>query len=55
LQVKEILLKSARDYSETDQELPGSEKEVKFGTLSVTGGVVDLKNAVKMAKEMTAK
>lgn len=55
LQVKEILLKSARDYSETDQELPGSEKEVKFGTLSVTGGVVDLKNAVKMAKEMTTK
>lgn len=53
LQVKEILLKSAKDYSDTDQELPGSEEEVKFGTLSVTGGVVNLVNAVKMAREMT--
>lgn len=55
LQIKEILLKSAKDYSDTKQQLPGTRKEVNFGTLSVTGGVVNLVSAVKMAKEMTAK
>lgn len=53
LQVKEILLKSAKDYSDTDQNLPGTDKKVKFGTLSTTGSVINLPNAVKMAEAIT--
>lgn len=61
-QVKDILLKSARDYSDTEQTMPGmqqpkdsevEEKKVEFGTLSVTGAVIYLPEAVKMAEEIT--
>jgi subtilisin family serine protease len=47
-EIKEIILKSAISYKGTKQHLPGSETLVDFGTLSVTGGVVNVKNAVTM-------
>jgi cell wall-associated protease len=46
-QVKEILLKTATNYSETKQVLPGSEEKVYFSQLSITGGVINLLEAVK--------
>ncbi|MDX1651326.1 MAG: S8 family peptidase [Brumimicrobium sp.] len=51
-QIRKIILDSADDFSETEQQLPGSDEMVKFGTLSVTGGVVNVKAAVKMAQQM---
>lgn len=47
-EIKDIMLKSAKSYKGTKQEKPGSEELVDFGTLSVTGGVVNVKSAVKM-------
>ena len=47
-EIKEIILKSAKSYKGTKQHLPGSETLVDFETLSVTGSVVNVKNAVKM-------
>ncbi len=48
-EIKEIMLKSAKSYKGTQQLKPGSTTEkVDFSTLSVTGGVVNVKNAVKM-------
>lgn len=47
-EIKEIMLKSAKSYKGTKQTKPGSEELVDFGTLSVTGSVINVKNAVKM-------
>ncbi|MEX2483188.1 MAG: S8 family peptidase [Brumimicrobium sp.] len=49
--VRQIILDSADDYADTDQTLPGGDELVKFGTLSSTGAVVNVKSAVKMAKK----
>jgi subtilisin family serine protease len=52
VQIKKIILESA-DKTPTQQvNLPGGEGPVEFGTLSVTGGVVNVYNAVKMAMSM---
>ena len=51
-EIKEIMLKSATSHKGTKQRKPGSEELVDFGTLSVTGGVINVKNAVKMCKEL---
>ncbi|HLP54396.1 MAG TPA: S8 family peptidase [Fluviicola sp.] len=55
LQIKEAILSSAKSYKGTQQALPGSEQAVDFGTLSVTGGVVDVTAAVKACMKMEAK
>jgi subtilisin family serine protease len=47
-EIKDIILKSATSYKGTKQYLPGTEELVDFSTLSVTGSVVNVKNAVKM-------
>jgi cell wall-associated protease len=46
-EIKEAILKSAKAYKGSKQYKPGSEELVDFSTLSVTGAVVDVKNAVK--------
>lgn len=47
-EIAEVMLKSARSYKGTEQTHPGTKQMVDFGTLSVTGGVVDLYSAVLM-------
>lgn len=51
-EIKDIMLKSATSFKGTKQHLPGSEELVDFGTLSVTGGVINVYNAVKMCLEL---
>ena len=49
IEIKEIILKSEKSYKGTQQLMQGSTTHKDdFSTLSVTGGVVNLKNAVKM-------
>ncbi len=50
LQIKNIILKTAKYYGRTKQLLPGTDKKVRFEEMSVTGGVVDLVEAVKMCE-----
>ena len=47
-EIKDVMLKSAKSYKGTKQMKPGSEDLVDFGTLSTTGAVINVKNAVKM-------
>lgn len=54
-QIKDIMLKSAKSYKGTQQFKPGTDEKVDFGTLSVTGKVIDVAAAVKMCMEMEAK
>ena len=51
-EIKDAILKSATSYKGTKQTKPGSEELVDFATLSVTGGVVNLYNAVKFCLEL---
>ncbi|MCK5781077.1 MAG: S8 family serine peptidase [Flavobacteriales bacterium] len=55
-QVKKILMKSVTELKDLDVKLPndrrdGEVKKVKFGTLSVSGGIVNLYNALKLAEK----
>jgi subtilisin family serine protease len=54
-QVKKIMEKSVdKDYKNQKVKQPGADKtEVKFSDLSVTGGVVNLYNAILMAEKMS--
>ncbi len=54
-QLKKIILESAVKAPELRVYKPGTKEIVKFEDLSVTGGIVNAYNAVKMASEMTAK
>jgi subtilisin family serine protease len=47
-EIKDVMLKSAKSYKGTKHMKPGSEELVDFGTLSTTGAVINVKNAVKM-------
>lgn len=49
-EIKDAMLKSAKSYKGTKQYKPGTEELVDFGTLSVTGGVIDVNAAVKLCK-----
>ena len=49
--LKRIIMQSAQVHH-TIVQMPGSKKEVDFSTLSVTGGVVDMYEAVKLAQKM---
>lgn len=51
-EIKDVILKSATSYKGTKQRLPGAETMVDFATLSVTGSVVNLKNAVSMCLKL---
>ena len=53
LDVREILLESAVPYHSTTTLRPGTNERVDFGTLSVTGGVVNAWRAVEMAEART--
>jgi cell wall-associated protease len=51
-EIKDIMLKSSVSYKGKKHEKPGSEDLVDFGTLSVTGGVINVKNAVKLCMQL---
>jgi subtilisin family serine protease len=48
--LKRIIMQSAQVHH-TQVQVPGTEKKVDFSTLSVTGGVVDMYEAVKLAQK----
>ena len=55
VEVKDILLKSVINYKNQKVTIPGKEEETKFGELSVTGGVVNAYEAVKLAQKSRPK
>lgn len=48
-QLKDVLLKSATPLSDLTVYKPGSDQAVSFGSLSYTGGIVNIYNALKLA------
>lgn len=52
LQIKEAILSSAKSYKGSQQAMPGSGEMGDFGTLSTTGGIVDISAAVKACMKM---
>ena len=53
--IKKIITTSASRHADQMVLLPGSDtKRVPFGSLSVSGGIVNAYNALKMAEEMSA-
>jgi subtilisin family serine protease len=54
LQVRDILFASVRTLPDADVKRPGDGDQVKFSTLSRTGGVIDAYAAVKLALQRTA-
>lgn len=46
-EIKEILLETGKSFKTKKQILPGTDQKVEFGTLSVTGKIIDLDAAVK--------
>jgi cell wall-associated protease len=54
LEIKDIMLKSAKSYKGSKQTKPGSGDEIDFAKLSVTGSVIDVLNAVKMCTALEA-
>lgn len=52
-QIRDIIMSTATSYKGKQQNLPGSETSVDFGTLSVSGGVANLANAVKECIKLT--
>lgn len=53
-EIAEVLLSTAKDYKGTMQKHPGTKQMADFAELSVTGGVINLKNAVEKCLEMEA-
>jgi subtilisin family serine protease len=57
LQIKDILLKSSTKHKKLKVFLPGipgsKRKTVKFSKLSVTGGIVNLYNALNLAEDIS--
>jgi subtilisin family serine protease len=49
-EIKDVMLKSSVSYKGKKHMKPGTEDLVDFASLSVTGAVVNVKNAVKMCK-----
>ncbi len=52
VQIKDILKKSTRKFDGLQVPKPGGQKRVEFGELSITGGLVNAYEAVKMAQEI---
>ena len=55
VEIKDILLKSVISYKSQKVTIPGKEEEIKFGELSITGGVVNAYEAVKLAQKSRPK
>ena len=53
-EVRRVILDSATRYAEERVIAPGEAGRMRFGDLSVTGGVVNAYEAVRMAEQMTA-
>ncbi len=53
-EIKDILLTTATSYKGSQQTKPGEDTPIDFGTLSVTGGVINLPAAVKAAIALEA-
>ncbi|HEY0971409.1 MAG TPA: S8 family peptidase [Gemmatimonadales bacterium] len=51
--VRRIIMESAAPYRAQMVVVPGGDTRAAFGTLSVTGGIVNVPAAVRMAEEMT--
>jgi hypothetical protein len=51
VQVKDVLMKSVTPHS-GKVILPGTKEKVKFSELSVSGGVVNAEQALKMAAKL---
>ncbi len=51
-EIKDVMLASAKSYKGVEQTHPETKEMVDFGTLSVTGGVINVYNAVKMLLAM---
>lgn len=55
IEIKDILLASAKSYKKSKTPKPGTKDEkVAFGTLSITGGIIDLAKAVEMCEAKVA-
>jgi subtilisin family serine protease len=54
-EIKDIMLASAKQYKGTMIPAPGTGSSVDFGTLSSTGGVIDIAAAVKMCQAKVKK
>ena len=54
-QLKDILMKSVRSLNNLRVYQPGTGEEVKFSSLSVSGGIINAAEAVKLAESMTLK
>ena len=54
-EIKDIMLASAKQYKGTMIPAPGTGSSVDFGTLSTTGGVIDISAAVKMCQAKVKK
>ncbi|MCO6359345.1 S8 family peptidase [Roseivirga pacifica] len=54
-QVKDILIKSSRSLNNLEVSQPGTGEMVKFSDLSVSGGIVNAYEALKMAESMSLK
>jgi hypothetical protein len=55
IEVKSILRQSARKFDNLKVTRPGSAEQVLFSELSITGGLVNAYEAVKLALEMERK
>jgi subtilisin family serine protease len=51
-EIQNVLLTTTKSYKGKSMVKPGTEDKVDFGTLSKTGGVINLKNAVKACKAL---
>jgi len=54
-QLKDILMKSVRSMNGLQVYKPGTGEEVRFSTLSASGGIINAAEAVKLAESMTLK
>jgi len=52
-QVRDILRKSSRKFDNLKVKKPGTEELVEFSALSISGGLINAYEAVKMAESMT--
>jgi subtilisin family serine protease len=51
--VKRIIMSSVSKHSDQQVIQPGSDSKVPFGSLSISGGIVNAYNALKMAEEVS--
>jgi cell wall-associated protease len=54
-QVKDIITQSSRRFNDLKVNLPGSKEKTPFQDLSISGGLVNAYEALKLAEEMAAK